>query len=81
MIKLPTIPIILKGVKYPSMELETQYDNVRKTNPKDYIRDIKYMIKIINEYRECLEYQGYKVENLETFDEDKIVAKKEVIIS
>lgn len=80
MINLPKLPKITPGVRYPEGQLEEQFDAVKKTNPNDYMREIKSLMKDINSYKECLELQGYSVKELETCDPDKVFAKKELII-
>ena len=78
---LPTIPKIIPGVKYLEGQLESELCTVSKTDPKLYLKEIKHMLQKIEEYRNCLAYQGYILENIETLDKDKVIAKKTVIIS
>lgn len=78
---LSTMPKIIHGVKYPDGQLEAEFDKVLKTDPKLYLKEIKHMLQKIEEYRDCLAYHGYILENIETLDKDKVIAKKTVIIS
>lgn len=78
--KLPILPKITPGIKYPPNQLEDQADVVKKTNPAEYIKEIKKLIVELKEYKQCLEFQGFSVEKLETLDEDKVFARKEVIV-
>ena len=80
MTNLPKLPNLKSGIKYPEMQVEEQFDAVKKTNPNEYILAIKTLLKDIKIYQECLEFQGYKLEKLETLDPDVIYAKKEIII-
>ena len=78
--KLPTLPYIIPGVKYPPYQLEEKLDAVLKTKPEEYLKTIKKLIKEIDDYRQCLEHQGYSVENLNSLDHEQIFVRKEVII-
>jgi hypothetical protein len=77
---LPTLPKIAPGIKYPPGQLEGEFDTVLKTDPKLYLKEIKYMLRKIEEYRDCLGHHGYVLENIETLDKDKVIAKKVIII-
>ena len=77
---LPTLPKIVPGIKYPHGQIEGEFDTVLKTDPKLYLKEIKHMLQKIEEYRDCLGQHGYVLENIETLDKDKVIAKKVIII-
>jgi hypothetical protein len=78
---LPKLPIIRSGIQYPPHELEDRVDKVTKTNPAEYVKHIKELLKEVQDYTECLEYLGYTVNGIEKIDLMKVYAKKEIIIS
>lgn len=77
---LPTLPKIVPGIKYPPGQLEKEFDTVLKTDPKLYLKEIKNCLEKIEEYRDCLAHHGYVLENIETLDKDKVIAKKVIVI-
>jgi DNA-binding protein H-NS len=75
---LPTLPELKYGIKYPPFEIEEQMEKVKRTNPSEYLSEIRNLLKQIEKYRECLEYQGYTVKDLG--DPNKVHARKEEIV-
>ncbi len=78
---LPKLPVTRPGIQYPPYELEDCVNKVTKTNPAEYVKHIKELLKEVQDYTDCLEYLGYTVNGFEKVDLMKVYAKKEIIIS
>lgn len=77
--KLPTLPIIIPGVKPPPFQNEEKIYAVEKTSPQAYLDEIKKLAEQIDKYRGCLGFKGYKVVGV-AFHENITASKITTII-
>jgi len=59
--KLPKLPVVEPGIKYPPMMLEDRVSLVEKTDPQLYVDQIYLLLSEIDDYKDCLEHKGYEV--------------------
>jgi hypothetical protein len=58
---LPKLPKHRPGVLYPLNWIDEVVYNVEKTDPQEYVDQIKLLLLEVNDYVRCLEYKGYRI--------------------